>query len=84
MNTKMEVHPRTISRISHHARARGVDGAGLERVGLGDGIVRLGSGEDVVVGFGTETRSERQTPSPGTTLLEEVQLEETQDPDLRT
>lgn len=36
------------------------------------------------MGLGTATRSERQTPSPGTGLVDEVQVEATQEPDFRT
>ena len=41
-----------------------------------------GGGCDVEFATATATRSERQTPSPGKTLLEDVQLEATQAPDL--
>jgi len=46
--------------------------------------VMLGSGGFVPVGDGTLTSSERQTPSPGMTLLDPLQLAATQDPPRRT
>ena len=36
------------------------------------------------MGSGTATRSDRQTPRPGTMLVASVQLEATQEPDLST
>lgn len=78
---KMNAHPSAINRISHHA-------SGRREVTL-IGVVRPvidGSGEGVFVpeAFGTETRSEKQTPSPGTTLADPVQLAAVQVPPRNT
>jgi hypothetical protein len=78
MTRKINAHPRAMSRICHHAKGR------REVVGT-VGFVRpvmegRGAGELVPEALGATTRSDRQTPSPATTLEDPLQFAETQEP----
>jgi len=72
---KMNAHPRAISKISHHSSGRRVDVLIGVLMPEGNGVPGL-----VPEGCGTMTKSERQTPRPGTMLVELLQLALTQLP----
>ena len=80
---KMKTHPSVISKICHHVRRREPP-----LITAGESIPVIegsGTGTDVPDTCGTETRSERHSPRPGTTAVAfPPQLAATQDPPRRT